>query len=58
MQETNTVEIQQAPPSVQAAVAAEAPTATLISYGAKLTAVDLAPAQAIKATCSRGHSRR
>ena len=42
MQETNTVEIQQAPPSVQTAVAAEAPTATLISYGAKLTRADLA----------------
>src|SRR6202142_809326 len=46
MQETNTVEIQQAPSSVQAAVAAavaaEAPTATLISYGAKLTRAELA----------------
>jgi hypothetical protein len=42
MQETNIVEVQQAPPSVQAAVAAEAPAATLISYGAKLTRAELA----------------
>jgi len=42
MQETNIVEAQQAPSSVQTSVAAEAPTATLISYGAKLTRAELA----------------
>ncbi len=42
MQETNIIEIQQAPPAAPVVVAAEAPSVTLLSYGGKLTRAELA----------------
>lgn len=42
MQETNIIEIQEAPPAAPVALVAEAPSVTLLSYGGKLTRAELA----------------